>query len=201
MIDWDKIGPANSPAPSTTPTTTAPVTPSPSGPDLSGFGASAIGQSASAQPQTSGTEGATQAQVDAMNPLERLGRGIDLVGSGKAWDMLGQTLFGRGNGSPLGGVPLLGDIVGGAGNVAHGVGSVAVKPFEIAGGVLSHIPTGGLGADQNFNAIGEFAKTNDPVLYQKWQAVNAAASGDILGGGNLRYDFVQEAAKYSQRQR
>lgn len=190
MIDWGKIGPANAPTPAT-PDTTAPVAPSAPGsmaaPAVSGLGGLAP------TPNITAPDGAyhemTQGQVDALDPGQRIGRGFD---------NLGQALFGRGNGSLLGGVPLLGDIIGGAGNAVHGLGDLAIiKPIEGVATVASHVPLGWLpgGADESFTKIGTWAQSASPEIYAEWQKVNAAANGDVLGGGNLKADFNIEVAK------
>jgi hypothetical protein len=185
LIDWSKLGPAGAPLPET-PDTTAPVAPAQPGaiPTITPLPSNAPYETGH------GFHPATQAQVDAMNPGERMARGIDF---------LGDKLFGQGNGSPLGGIPLLGDLLGSAGNAIHGVGDLAVvKPIEVGSNVLSHIPIGWLpgGTDDTFNKLGDWAKANDPAVYHQWQAVNAAANGDILGGANLKADFSAETAQY-----
>lgn len=184
MIDWSKLAPANAPTPST-PNTTTPVAPFAPG--------SIPNMVPPAKPYEFGTgyHEATQEQVDhGMDFGQRIGRGID---------HLGNMLFGQGNGSPLGGVPLLGDIVGAGGNVLHSVadGSL-IKPVEAAATVASRVPLGWLpgGADDAFNKLGEWAKTNDPKVYAQWQMVNAAAGKDVLDGGNMKADFNMEMAKY-----
>lgn len=134
--------------------------------------------------------GQTQEDIDKMSPWDRAGRGIDIMG---------QALFGRGNGSLLGGVPLLGDLVGSVGNAAHLAGDLTVvKPIEAGASGLSHIPLGWLpgGADENFNAIGDYMKANDPEAYQTWLAVKAASDADFLGGGNMKADFNIKAAQF-----
>ncbi len=201
MIDWNKLGPANSPTPST-PNTTAPVAPvapgslaAPSAPGGSLFGnIPTVGGNAPIQ-TGKGYHEATQAQVDSLGPGERIGRGVDF---------LGNTLFGQGNGSPLGGVPLLGDILGGAGDVAHNVGDwTVIKPFEAAAAGAARVPLGWIpgGADDTFKQFGDWAKTNDPKAYEGWQAVNAASNGDVLGGGNMKADWNMEFAKYMDDQK
>lgn len=107
------------------------------------------------------------------------------------WDTLGRTLFGRDSGSPLGGIPLLGDVVGAVGNLAN-IG--VVKPIEGAASIASHIPLGWLpgGADEGFNQLGDWMKTNDPAAYQEWQVTKAASDADVLGGGNTRADFNRQ---------
>jgi hypothetical protein len=181
MIDWG--GPAT-PTPHPSDTTT-PIAPAPPG-DLT------VPTHPSSAPSVGTFQPVPAFQQQAAPPKdlgETIAQGID---------GLGQTLFGRGNGSPLGGVPLLGDIVGAGGNLFHGMATnYAVKPFEAVAGAVSHIPLGGLpgGADENFNRIGEWAKTNSPQVYDQWMKVNTAAGGDVLGGGNLRADFNMEFAK------
>src|SRR6185369_2814526 len=158
MIDWDKIGSGNTPAPSAAPTS-VPVAPAAPGnlPSLT----ESLPKPPPAPELGNGYHEMSQEQVNALDPGQRIGRGIDF---------LGNALFGRGNGSPLGGIPLLGDIVGGAGNVLHTVGKVGIAPIEAGAGALSRIPLGWLpgGADDAFNQIGEYAKTNDPVAYHHW---------------------------------
>lgn len=190
MIDWSKVGgPSGTPKPDSTGDTTTPIAPiAPGGiPSLPGLPTPV---QSSPYKTGSGYHEASQAQVNAMDPGQRIARGIDF---------LGDKLFGRGNGSPLGGIPLLGDIVGAAGNFTHGLlNAQVVKPIEAGATGLSSIPLGWLpgGSDEAFNKIGEWAKTKDPQLYQHWQMVNAAAGKDVLGGGNLKADFNMEAAQY-----
>jgi len=191
MIDWTKIDPPNSPTP-TTPDTTAPI------PAVTSTAPTVtqpvqtptLGPSQSAPYETGVWKPATQEQVDAMDPSERMARGIDY---------LGYTLFGKGNGSPLGGIPVLPEALGMAGNVSHDLATTTlVRPFEAGAGALARIPMAWLpgGADEKFNRIGEWSKTNDPKVYQEWQLVNAAANSDVLYGGNLKADFNMEVAKY-----
>lgn len=191
MIDWTKLGPANSPTPAT-PDTTAPVAPAVPG----GLALPTVQTGPKTFSQT------TQAEVDAMSPLDRLGRGLSGIlpnadGHAEGIDTLGQNLFGQGNGSPFGGIPLLGNIIGGAGNIAHGVGSAGLKPFEAAGGALARVPLGWLpgGSDEAFNRLGDWAKTANPEVYAEWQKVKAAADADVLYGGNLKADFNIELMK------
>ena len=205
MIDWGKIGPANSPTP-TTPDTTTPVAPAAPGSLAAPTGSGLLGLAPTVGPEgvpsgyeagNSGTAWkATQADVDAMDPAQRIGRGIDV---------LGNALFGQGNGSPLGGIPVLGDIVGGVGNIGHTVGDWTVaKPLEVAGNVLSGIPLSAVpgGADDSFRDIG--AKLADPNLqhdpfyaeaYHQWQLIKAASDADFFHGGNMKGDFNAEFLK------
>jgi len=188
MIDWDKVVPQTSPAPGTG--TTAPVAPAQPGslvpvvPNFAGTPATA--------PYEWGTgfHEASQEQIDAMDPGQRLARGMD---------NLGNTLFGRGNGSPLGGVPLLGDIIGAGGNIVHDfTATTVIKPVEAGAAALARIPLGWLpgGADDTFNQFGEWAKANNPTVYEEWQRVNAVANADVLAGGNMKADWNMEFARY-----
>jgi len=76
----------------------------------------------------------------------------------------------------------------------------ALAPITAAGTLLSHIPLGGLGADQQFAKNGEVLKTTDPAAYNKWLTVKAAADADMFGGGNLRADFNREIADAADMQ-
>jgi hypothetical protein len=196
MIDWSKVGPANGPTVNTAPTTTVPIAPTPTSnpaaPVGSPLGVPSMRPGGGTGQYEFGTgfHEASQEQIDAMDPGQRLGRGIDL---------LGDTLFGRGNGSPLGGIPLLGDVIGAGGNALHGAANdLVVKPIEAAATAVSHVPLGWLpgGADENFNSIGAWAEKSDRQVYEQWLLVNAAAGKDVLGGGNLKADFNMEVAKY-----
>jgi hypothetical protein len=111
------------------------------------------------------------------------------------WDSVGQALFGRNNGSPLGGVPLLGDAVGAVGNVISVPGRLVAAPFGLAAEASKRVPLGWLpgGADENFAQIGTWAKDNNPEMYRQWQAVKASSDGDILGGGTMKAAFNTEA--------
>lgn len=186
MIDWSKLGPSSSPGPAA-PSTTVPVAPAVPG---------SLSQPVPTVPKVTpvvtgnGYHPLSQQQVDSLDPGERIGRGIDF---------LGDKLFGQNNGSLLGGVPLFGDIVGAAGKFGHGLGDALVaKPIEITAHVASSVPLGWLpgGADDNFNQIGEWAKTHDPQVYEKWQAVQALGEADKLQGGNLKANFNMEVAQY-----
>ena len=113
-------------------------------------------------------------------------------------DTLGRLLFGQNNGSALGGVPGVGDIGRNIGPAfsyqMHNALSLAVSPLTAAGDVLSHMPTGWVpgGADQQFQALGDWQKVNDPAGYAKWQVANAAANADVLGGGNTKADYTRQ---------
>lgn len=176
MIDWSKVGIAGAPSPNAG-TTTAPVAPASPG--------------SIAAPTTP--------SADGMPPIAMPG------GEQKPSDPLaglGASLFGQGNGSLLGGVPVLGDLGRAAGPAAakaweiNPINMTVVKPVEAVATGLSHIPLGWLpgGADETFNQIGEQLKANqnDPyyyAMYQQWQQVNAVANADVLGGGNMKGDF------------
>lgn len=199
MIDWGKIGPANTPSPSA-PSTTAPVAPAAPGTLPTMPGISAL--QAPPAPEvdkfgrptnilSDGTLSAEEAamtkeQVDALGPVGQFGRGVD---------MLGDFLFGEK--SALNNT-FFEDLAGGAGSVLGGVGDLAVvKPLEIGADALHAVPLGWLpgGADETFVQIGDWAKANDPLLYAQWQAVDAAAQGN-WGAGDLHADFNTEALKY-----
>jgi hypothetical protein len=140
-----------------------------------------------------GPEPGSQAAIDAMSPWDRAGRGLDVMGA---------ALFGQGNGSWLGGVPIVGDAgraLKPVGDLIHGAGDLSlIKPFEIGGNALSHVPLGWLpgGADENFNMFGDYMKANDPEAYQTWLAVKANSDADFLGGGNMKADFNMRAAEF-----
>jgi site-specific DNA-cytosine methylase len=104
---------------------------------------------------------------------------------------LGEALFGQKTGL-INSIPLVGSPIGdvvrgisalpGVGLPAAGISGV----FGAAGNILSHIPTGwipGIGADQMFASL--------PDTPEK-RAIEAAANADFLGGGNLKYDYVQK---------
>lgn len=209
MLDYTKLGPANSPTPST-PTTTAPPLPqTPSAGSLAApapaggasFGAGVpnlLGNSSATGAYPKGSinpdgsyHEATQAEINAMAPWDRFGHGLD---------SLGHALFGQGNGSLLGGVAggrQLGQAIGMAGEAFHLQGSLAVAPFEAGATVLSHIPLGWVpgGADDTFNHIGSILKTQDPAMYGDWLVLKTRADADVLGGGNLKADFNIEYQK------
>ena len=202
MIDWGTVGPANSPTPST-PDTTVPVgpassPPAPAAPVASGGSGNLLGIGVNPQlgDQTfkdqlgHGYHDLTQQQVDQLDPGQRIGRGIDF---------LGDFIFGEKSViHDVPGTKLVADVVGAGGQALHAVGTATVvKPIEAAGGGLARIPLGWLpgGADEQFNAIGEWAKQNSPEIWAQWQAVNAAANGDVLMGGNFKADFNVEVAK------
>lgn len=196
MIDWSKLGPANSPNPST-PDTTAPVAPAAPGSlapaptvNLMPTG----GQTSYKPGDSSKAWTATQEDVNALDPGQRMARGIDI---------LGDALFGQGNGSLLGGLPgaqQLAGVIGAGGDLAHGILTVPEKiGVEVPATVISHIPLGWVpgGADDTFNQIGSKIKDNPAYskVYDEWLKVNAAANGDVLGGGNLKGDFNAEFMK------
>ncbi len=109
---------------------------------------------------------------------------------GNPLDQLGRALFGQGNKSLLGGIPGVGDIGRFAGEAASGLAGLAIKPVEIGATIASHIPT--FAADEPFRQMGAWQKANDPAGYAQWQIADAAAKGDLLGGGNTRANFTRE---------
>jgi len=198
MIDYSKLGPANSPGP-LAPDITVPVAPSSPGslatsasnpmlPTIPMAGAGGV-QAGTTGYQTGGNPWtATQADVDSLDPSERIGRGIDALGG---------ALFGEG--APLKGVPLLGDVLKMGGDAIHTFGTTTlVKPIEAGAEAIARVPLGWLpgGADENFDKLGAWAKTADPVVYEQWKLVNMAANADVLYGGNLKADFNIEVIKY-----
>lgn len=206
MIDWSKVGPANSPQPST-PDTTAPVAPAAPGgltqpvPPQQGAGLlpglAPLGSTGTAQGQdfkaTIGNKYTplTQEQVDQLDPGQRVMRGLDF---------LGDFLFGEqslGNGfAPK---DALAGLIGMGGDAVGAVGDLTiVKPIEAVAGAAARVPLGWLpgGADEGFGRIGEWAKANSPEIYAEWQAVQTAADADILYGGNMKADFNIEFAKW-----
>jgi hypothetical protein len=131
----------------------------------------------------------TQEEVDKLDPIQRMLRGVENAG---------HAVFGKENGPVLSG---LGDVIGAGGNLIGGVAELGVvKPIEAGASVLAHIPTSFIGgdnsADHTFDQIGAFMKANDPSAYQGWLAVKAKSDADILGGGNMKADFNMEAAKH-----
>ena len=131
----------------------------------------------------------SQAEVDALDPIQKLLRGVENTG---------HTLFGKENGPILSGV---GDVIGAAGNAVGGAAELGViKPVELVAGGLARIPTSYLGgensADNTFQRIGDYMKANDPAAYTNWLAVQTSANSDVLGGGNQKADFNMEAAKH-----
>lgn len=208
MLDYSKLGPGNTPAPSA-PSTTAPVAPAapgglttPAAPatagSLAGLGVapssaapSGAYPAGSVNPDGSYHE-ATQAEVDAMAPWDRAGHGLD---------SLGHALFGQGNGSVFGGAPVVGDLgraLGTVGQVAHNVGDwTLIKPVEAVATVASHVPLGWVpgGADDTFNQIGDQLKATNPSMYADWLLIKGNADKDVLGGGNLKADFNVEYMK------
>jgi hypothetical protein len=202
MIDWSKVGPANAPGPKT-PDTTAPIAPvTPATPTVAQTGTNPLmptipmsggGPTGQTGYQTGGNPWtATQADVDALDPGARIGRGIDVLGS---------MLFGEG--APLKGVPLLGDALKGLGDAGHSLATTTViKPIEAGAGAIARVPMGWLpgGADETFNRLGEWASKADPKVRAEWELVNAAANADVLYGGNLKADFNIEVMKYIEDQ-
>ena len=116
------------------------------------------------------------------------------AGSESPLDTLGRLLFGQGNGSALGGIPVVGDIGRALGPVASAGVGLAIKPIEWGATILSHIPTGWVpgGADEQFRNLGDWQKVNDPTAYAQWKITDAAANADVLGGGNMKADFTRE---------
>jgi hypothetical protein len=145
---------------------------------------------------------ASQEEIDALDPGQRIGRGIDYLGYllfGNKPDMMGGENYGHQ--APLAGIRGVGDAIGFAGDAVHNVFDwTTIKPVEIGATVLSHIPLGWVpgGADETFNEIGarlEQSDKNNPMnaeLYGYWQKTKAMAEGDILGGGNIKADFNDE---------
>lgn len=181
-IDWSQYGTgSNQPSP----TATVPIAP--------------LVPSSSATYNPDRPWEATQAQVDAMNPSDRIGRGIDVLGN---WLFGNKNVEGDRNpvSAVLGqGLKVGGDFIHGA---ATTVGDLAIanpiKPIEFGASLLSHIPTGAGpgGADETFVKLGEIAKQHDPELYAQWQAVDAATKGDFWSNVNAKGDFNAEALKY-----
>lgn len=189
MIDWGNVGPSNSPSPGTGPLPlpsgspgspgSTPVTPVP----VTGQGSPGVNLF---DGNLSAEEGAmTREQVDALGLGGQIARGADMVG---------EYLFGEE--SALHDTPA-GDIAKFGGDLAVTLGKTALKPFEIGAGILHAIPTGT--ADETFRKIGEVAAKNDPELFAKWLAVDAAAQG--WHAGNMRAEFNNEALAYLEHQR
>jgi hypothetical protein len=113
-------------------------------------------------------------------------------------DQVGRALFGQGNGSLLGGIPILGAAGRALGPAAVVQAKATIAPFSAVADVAARLPLGWLpgGADEAFNRFGEQMKVSNPQGYHQWQIVKAAADGDVLNGGNLKADFNMEAADY-----
>ena len=195
MLDYTKLGPANSPTP-TTPQTTAPIAPASPGsltqpvPAGGSFGSvpNLLASPQSQKYDKTNPDAATQGQVDAMMPWDKFGRGLDLLGA---------HLFGQNNGSALGGVPVVGNIGRELGRVGDAAAWTVVKPFEAGATALSHMPIGWVpgGADDTFNQIGDQLKTSNPALYAEWLLIRTHADADVLFGANEKADFNIEYLK------
>jgi hypothetical protein len=148
-----------------------------------------------ADPTYTGTGAATPAVVPtpALNLPPAL-KPASSINEGNPLDMLGRALWGQGNGSVLGGVPVLGDIGRFTGEAASNVAGASVGIGQIVAGVPARIPIGYLpgGADEQFRNYGAALKVTDPKRYAEWQIADAHAGADFFGGSNIKADFNAE---------
>lgn len=200
MIDWDKVSTPGAPPRTSPQTTTAPIPPAtsdltqPVGGWTDGVPAGTTTPSGTYE-TGKGWRPASQAEIDALDPGERIGRGIDYLGYllfGNAPDQMGGEQYGHQ--APLAGTGPLREVPRIAGDVLHGVGSAAVgvgiKPFEIGAGVLARVPMGwATGSDAEFERLGTWAEANNQELHAMWQQTKAMAEADVLNGGNIKADF------------
>lgn len=213
VIDWSKVSTPGAPPSSNPQTTTTAIPPATSdltqaAPDTQqgpGLGASFGNSTQAGQPAGyetgKGWRPASQAEVDALDPGQRIGRGIDYLGYllfGNQSDQQGGQQFGHE--APLGAAPFqpIRNLIGLGGEAVHAVATTAVvRPIEIGATVLSHIPLGWLpgGADDTFNELGNWAKTNSPEIRAMWEQTRAMADADVLGGGNMKADFNDEVLR------
>jgi hypothetical protein len=209
MIDWSKVQTpgAGNRGTSSDVTTTTPV---PASPDMGSMsappvapitikptsGPAPIGTTSDAgyTPGEGGWKPISQETEDALDPAARVHRGIDYLGYLLFGNKPGEDQYGHD--APLKDFQNVRNAMETYGDLAAGVANFqVVKPFEIVGTALSHVPLGWIsGSDEKFEMIGSWAEKNSPEIYNYWQQTKAKAEADVLGGGNLKADFNIEVA-------